>query len=413
MSEVQMFSDVHYVSYNMVPGQRMPPKRKRDPPKRYADAVCSARGRPAKRNRSAAASSTRGGEEEASNRQPSQRDTQAQAGTTPDGPGPQPSDNTAVQEGVAAILAELRQMKEGNAQLAARLTALEQQTSGRRPAEASTSTHLTGGPGEGHTVGGANIGQPSNLAEITSAAVDTTVNNLTGTLLQTVPIDLNISDKMRQSIIQGHFVEFAELLSPEKDKEFTLTVDDEGRMKMTSAPKQKRGRLLFTKWAEAWNIYTHVYTQAHTSKEEVHAGFSKHYETVSNLFHQGHDWEYYDRQFRTMIAKGLVQWGQKMFDISFEARQRSLLQGGKGNTPPTGPKSFQVPSGYCKLFHVKGNCRYGHMCKFSHACFHCGEKHTFRSCTRNRTHPFRGRPNRGAHTGKFRPGPNPNDKKSN
>ncbi|XP_070183265.1 uncharacterized protein [Littorina saxatilis] len=258
----------------------MPPVRTRAVPKRFADAPVNARGRPAKRGRQRGASTSTTAE-----------------GAAEAAPASTVLSDQRLAAGFEVVMALLQAMQQTNIQLAARMEAVEK-------AQAAP-TAMDGSP--------AGVAQPgpSNSEQ----HQDTVVHNVLSTVLRRVtgepgvthvPVDLHIPDKLKHAIWQGQFVEFADLLHQDADPEYTLSVDTSGQPSLTLAQKSKQKKLSFTKWGEAWNLFQHVLTQQ-PSQTCAQTGFAKHYEVVSSLFHKGHDWDFYDRSFRTMLEKGLVQ----------------------------------------------------------------------------------------------------------
>ena len=91
----------------------------------------------------------------------------------------------------------------------------------------------------------------------------------------------------------------------------------------------------------------------------------------------GSTWEYYNSQFRLLREKGLVQWGQKYYDTSFEAKNR-----GKPALPPKHKSDVRqtvVPKGFCRAYQNFGRCQFD-KCSFSHKCYNCGFPYAERNC---------------------------------
>ena len=107
------------------------------------------------------------------------------------------------------------------------------------------------------------------------------------------------------------------------------------------APQSKKTKLPFTRWVEAWNIFVCIYVTGHSENAQLTPSLAQHFQVVCDHFHKGQDWEYYDSQFRLLREKGLVQWGEKHYDASFEAKDR-----GRPALPPQN-----------KLVHIRQLCR--------------------------------------------------------
>ena len=223
--------------------------------------------------------------------------------------------------------------------------------------------------------------------EAVNAAVDQVLQSLTGTLAPnpTVPVDIHVPDKIRQKTLQDEFVDFAILLQRQKgDMVYTLAVDSQsGQPNMVLAPQSKKTKLLFTRWVEAWNIFVCMYVTGHPENVNLTPALAQHFQVVCDHFHKGQDWEYYDSQFRLLREKGLVQWGEKHYDTSFEAKDRGRP------APPPQQKSEAcqsiVPKGFCRAYHNFGRCQFD-KCSFSHKCYNAA-----RNCCSS-GQPFCGQP---------------------
>ena len=217
-----------------------------------------------------------------------------------------------------------------------------------------------------------------------------------------VPLDLHVTDKLRQNIIAGDYINFSDLLKHDEEAPaYALSVDDstgEPRLVLgTAKPKSKN--LPFSKWTAAWNIYSMILSQSCNARgvPELTQALSQHFHIVVDMFHKGQDWQYYDRQFRMMKTKGLVEWGKKNFDLAFEARDNRTTN----SSPPllnrrfttgSAPVSVRVPVGFCRMFHRVGRCQFGDTCRFNHACFQCKDSHPQKVCPTGKKQPFRGNP---------------------
>ena len=121
------------------------------------------------------------------------------------------------------------------------------------------------------------------------------------------------------------------------------------------------------------------------------AQLAKHFQTVQNLFRKNGDWRRYDEQFRQLIEKGLVQWGQVHQELVIE----SSLQADLGHQLARRPPQFAstgMSKGLCIRYNKFNTCQFSHACKFSHRCAKCTGPHSALFCFKDSNRPFRGFP---------------------
>ena len=136
-----------------------------------------------------------------------------------------------------------------------------------------------------------------------------------------------------------------------------------------------------------------MYVTGHPENAHLTPALAQHFQVVCDHFHKGQDWEYYDSQFHLLREKGLVQWGEKHYDTSFEVKDRGRpalpLQHKSDAHQTIVPKGFCQ---FCRAYHNFGRCHF-EKCSFSHKCYNCGFPHAARNC-RSSGQPFRGQPGR-------------------
>ena len=97
--------------------------------------------------------------------------------------------------------------------------------------------------------------------------------------------------------------------------------------------------------------------------------------TIQDLAARGHNWRYYDENFRFLRQSQATSlpWGT----IHWELWLKSQIHANK-SIPATGvAKNLDVPRGYCFKFHKGGYCS---GCSFKHSCAKCDGPHRAINC---------------------------------
>lgn len=214
-----------------------------------------------------------------------------------------------------------------------------------------------------------------------------------------LPVDARVSAKIKTKILQEEFIDFGSLLvNPTLNDKFQITIQNanEGSSPSLALEPLNRAKRVTTidTWLQAFHVFVGVYTGLHSQEAP---GLMKYGATIQDLAARGHDWRYYDENFRFLRQSqaSSLPWGNIHWELWLKSQ----------NTPkklPTsdGPrKSFstlvpRVPRGYCFKFHRGGDCL---GCAFKHSCFKCEGLHralncNFRPFNRNagNTSQFRG-----------------------
>ena len=115
-----------------------------------------------------------------------------------------------------------------------------------------------------------------------------------------LPIDARVSSKLREKILKNEFIDFGALTTnPVLKSKYQVTLQNgNGRQfpSLTLQPVTKNKKLLnITSWTSSFLIFVGVYTSQFPSK--AHA-LMKYGEIIQDLAARGHDWYYYDDNFR-------------------------------------------------------------------------------------------------------------------
>ena len=243
-------------------------------------------------------------------------------------------------------------------------------------------------------------GETPNMAVTLAVgdAIASAASAVTGTFTSSVvPIDLYLSDKVKAQIWQDEYIDFSQLLPTNNlNGPMALGVQSQnGRNEVVMMPNRQKKTLSFQEWSSAWNIYSGIYLAKPNPQEGLCTALTKHFDVVQGLSRNNTGWQFYDHNFRLMVAKGLAQWGSVHAELLVEAK---LL---RTSPAPTGKRTSNnhILHGSCIRFHRTGHCRFQDDCKWSHTCVNCGGAHAAVSCgQRNRKHPrsFRGQSSSGS-----------------
>ena len=184
----------------------------------------------------------------------------------------------------------------------------------------------------------------------------------------TLPLDARIPPKIRSKIIQNEFVEFGSLLvHPAFEDKFRITLQpsQEGSSpSLALEPVNKAKRITsIDVWLQAFHVYVGIFTSQYPQEAP---GLMKYGATIQDLAARGHNWRYYDENFRFLRQSQATSlpWG----NIHRELWLKSQINANK-SIPATGvAKNLDVPRGYCFKFHKGGYCS---GCSFKHLCAKC------------------------------------------
>ena len=199
-----------------------------------------------------------------------------------------------------------------------------------------------------------------------------------------LPIDSQISTKIKKKIWNEEFVDFGVLLgNPGQDK-YQISVQNSEAgipasfcLEPVSRPKKI---VSIEVWQQAFYIFAGVYTQKYPHGAPA---LMKYGQTIRDLAVRGQNWRFYDENFRYLRGTqvSLVPWGS----IHGELWLRSQFP---AKAPPSNPQlngvaksgDPSVPSGYCFKFHRGQFCSAVNYV-FNHTCFKCKKgAHSARKC---------------------------------
>lgn len=200
----------------------------------------------------------------------------------------------------------------------------------------------------------------------------------------------HLTDKQKQSIIDGNFVELSSLLPDSvQDENVQINVQSgpDAVLRVSSKPKTKE--LSLYSWMTAFHIYIDVYATRHP---ESLPGLLCYISLIRDLERNfGHRaFTYYDTAFRKQRELHALPWGV----MHQELWMRATTIKSKFNVQPAKPVSnqSQTPKGQCFSFNRRSGCLKKGNCPFLHICANCGANHPRYRCPVPVVHPINTQP---------------------
>ena len=212
----------------------------------------------------------------------------------------------------------------------------------------------------------------------------------------------HLDETTQSKIVKGEYVDFGKLLP--KDR---ILVEEDGRMEMVV----REGRTYwvpvaetvvinnFSKWEQAFRIFSNVYTRAHPQKSTELIQYNHVIHSIASQYIWDNVYNY-NKEFRLHIAKHperswsvILQqaWSMRFRDrlVKYEGggnnysshkagQQYSQNHSGNGKTKGGKPSSGEP----CRRFN-HGKCNFGSSCHFDHKCAYtpCGKfGHSILNC---------------------------------
>ena len=199
-----------------------------------------------------------------------------------------------------------------------------------------------------------------------------------------VPIDANVSPKIKTKIWAHEFIDFGILLSSGAgDTRYHLSLSSPHGSSLPTLsiePSQKPKAVPnIDAWTSAFQIFVGVYA----AKFPIDApALMKYSEVVRDLAARGADWRFYDTQFRLLRQSNPTEfpWGSTHWELWIRAQNFHNTRVSKAQTPMRHNSSTVgslVPKGFCRKFHRGIDCS---GCNFKHQCFKCGVVHPALRC---------------------------------
>ena len=172
-----------------------------------------------------------------------------------------------------------------------------------------------------------------------------------------VPVDARVPLKLKSKIWNHEYIDFGHLLvNPTLEGKFQLTLQNSDgtsspSLSFESVKKPKKIYSIDT-WLPAFHVFVGVYTSRYTTEAP---SLMKYGEIVQDLAVRGHNWRFYDENFRFLrqTQSSTLPWGAVHFELWLRSQQGSSKRN-SGSLVPNNAKLgrlLNVPNGYCYKFH--------------------------------------------------------------
>ena len=201
-----------------------------------------------------------------------------------------------------------------------------------------------------------------------------------------VPIDANVSAKVKAKIWSHEFIDFGVLISSGAgDTRYHLSVSSQNgsALPMLSLEPSQRPKVIANigAWTSAFQIFVGVYTAKYPMEAPA---LMKYSEVVRDLAVRGADWRFYDSQFRLLRQSNPTElpWGFTHWELWIRAQNFNNARFSKSQLPVRNNLSSSiagpfVPRGFCRRFHRGDHCP---GCNYKHNCYKCGVIHPALRC---------------------------------
>ena len=201
------------------------------------------------------------------------------------------------------------------------------------------------------------------------------------------PIDIRVSDKIRNQIWSNQYVDLSILVDPKSEVPDSLKWDGDS---LCLAPHKSIKKLNgLGQWCDAFHIYICVYTRKYPN---MIANLLTYMHNIKMLCNKGGDYMFYDEEYRTMRQRNPSNNWEINWDLWLECRDVRGSSNRSQTKRPNNNHTFRGqsangskpshPAGYCFKFHNNGRCGNGANCTYKHTCYmsNCGERHAVFSC---------------------------------
>lgn len=187
-----------------------------------------------------------------------------------------------------------------------------------------------------------------------------------------------IPQKTKIRIWQNKYVDFADLLNPEDESNYSLTIcNNNSNPTLSLSPKQKKVLSDF-EWITAWDIFMAIYTQKYPHELQDLLTYSQ---SIKRMMLSNSNWRYYDKQFRLSREHSLCSWLTVRIDLQLAAMNTASNSRFQRRENSKSGTAQHVPLGYCFKFHRRELFCTSRQCKYKHECPRCNRMHAmYRWC---------------------------------
>ena len=197
------------------------------------------------------------------------------------------------------------------------------------------------------------------------------------------PVGTTVRHSIKLKIWEHKFVDFQDLINPDRIPNYTLSVQDGEDQPQLSVAHKKSKQLSQHEWSTAMDIFTAVYIEKYPDESRAILSYS-HF--IKRLMTLGANWFLYDKKYRTTREFTKCSWLTVRYDLEREAflpRNEDKSKSFRSIKPD--PSQSKVPPGYCFAYHKEGVRCTNQRCTYKHTCFKCHKHHpAFNKCPTTR-----------------------------
>ncbi|VDH94786.1 Hypothetical predicted protein [Mytilus galloprovincialis] len=132
----------------------------------------------------------------------------------------------------------------------------------------------------------------------------------------------NITDKIKQQIWAGQYINFNSLLENDETKYRLQLVHGADNPELSITEERNKKTLTLNQWLSAWNKFTSIIC---TKTPELGSVIPHHMEIIMEMSREGGNWQFYDIEFRKLIERGEAQWGSTHLELYLRAKLQGRL----------------------------------------------------------------------------------------
>lgn len=186
----------------------------------------------------------------------------------------------------------------------------------------------------------------------------------------------HLPDRLKQKIWSDCYIDFYNLLYPDNEGSYNLSLNTAHQQGLKLTPKKSRP-LTEREWNRAFDDFLAVYTRKFPQLISEVITYGKF---IKELMAQGHNWALYDTRFRKDREFNKCPWTTIRVDLHIQALHSPSI-------PRLSPHQFNqtqpfrkpvrgnIAIGYCFKYNTSGVYCTEKNCPYKHECSRCSQKH--------------------------------------
>ena len=152
----------------------------------------------------------------------------------------------------------------------------------------------------------------------------------------------NVNEKIKEKIWDHKYLDFYTLLYPDTDSNYTFSINNQTNFPAIELQPKKKRALNEREWGRAWDDYIAIYTRRYPEQLWDLLTYGKF---IKNMMDMGHNWSYYDSNFRKDREFSLCNWTTIRIDLQIQASKSYY----RHHILPTKNSNSHIPRG-CLLY---------------------------------------------------------------